>query len=71
MSRRNSFLTAVLFGMLAVAPAACSSVDNEFSVESGLCYRTRTTNTAGCQTHREKTKALQENCGLPKIAAEG
>lgn len=66
MNRRNSAGTAILFMVMAVVPTACTAIDTSFTVENGLCYRTRTTKTAGCQTHKEKVLAVPENCGLPE-----
>lgn len=58
-------VAATILAFIALGlTTSCSTVNNQFVVENGLCYRVRTTKTLGMQTRKEKVLAVPENCGL-------
>lgn len=62
MIRRLAILTTAAVGLFGVA--GCASVNNSFTEQNGVCYRTRVTKTLGMQTHKETVLAVPENCGI-------
>lgn len=56
-------LAALVVGIgMMLGLGACGSTDNTFSIENGVCYRTRTEHRVGIQVHKDKVLAVPEDC---------
>lgn len=56
----------VVVAALLMMLTGCSSTDNTFERENGVCYRTQTHKVFGIRASKEKVLAVDENCGTQK-----
>lgn len=55
--------------VMILSLGACGTSNNDFTMENGVCYRTRTVHRLGIQVSKDKVLAVPENCGVTTTIA--